>query len=261
MSQLINFQDAVTGANLDPTQTHAVYYGDGPFANKAAVAKQCPHAKLFAITVTGGLTGVGVFAIDSEAGDVPVDHTLAWLETQIKLGVHKVHPICAYANENRWLNEGLLVGVQALERKYGVEIEKWDAHYDGIATLPSWASAKQYANPGPIDRNVALANFFGDAKPVVDPQYDRFDSRPRLVFKKARRERGQVELYDRLRAQQTPTKHPHPAQLAFVRYVLAFYAARIAVVAKAPKSGGWAVNDRKWRFDQIVKRSKGQRVV
>jgi hypothetical protein len=263
MPALIDFADAVTASNLDPNQTHAVYYVDGRFANRDAVAAQCPHAKLYGITVFGA-TGPGIFAADSETGDMTVDEVVAWAEEQIKLGVRL---ICVYANLSRFLNEGLLARLQALEKKYGVKIRKWLAHYTGNPVLEfPWVDAEQYADPGPIDLNVALANFFGDEPQAhtVDPHYNRFDARPRLVYKKARRERGQVELYDRLRAQQTPTKHPHRAQLAFVRCVLRFYAGRVWAIAHIKRVNGqasWDVNSRGFRYQELVKRANGQRVV
>ena len=257
---LIDFKDAVTGANLDPTQTHAVYYMDGHFANRAAVAARCPHAKLYGITVTG-LTGKDVFALDSENGDIDTGckgvfpKTEAWVAEQVRLGVS---PIVVYANQDRWVNLGLLARLA----HYGDRIERWDADYDGVAELPSWASAKQYADPGPVDLNVALANFFGDAP---DPHYERFDNTPRLVLKKLRRERGQVELYDKWRAMQTKTKHPHRAALAFNRCVLGWYAGRVWAVAHIKRVNGkpsWDVDYRLWRFQQLVKRGTyGQRVV
>lgn len=160
---LIDFQDATNASNLNPNQKYAVFYVDGRFANRAAVAARCPHAKLYGITVLGA-TGPGIFAADSETGDLSVASTLRWVETQIKLGVKL---IAVYANENRWLNEGLLAGVQALERKHKVNVRKWLAHYTGKRTLEfPWVDAEQYADPGPVDLNVALAKFFGDAKPA-----------------------------------------------------------------------------------------------
>jgi len=250
---LIDFDDAVTGANLDPRQTHAVFYEDGHFANRAAVAQRCPHAKLYGITVTGAITGHGVFAIDCEAGDASVATALHWVEEQIRLGVKL---ICVYADEDRWLNQGLLAGVEALERKYGVKVRKWLAHYTGKRALEfPWVDAEQYADPGPVDHNVALANFFGDALPAPSPHYERFDTTRRWVLGKTRTERGQVELYDRLRAKQTPTYHPHRLQLGFVRLVLAWYARRLKQLGHPDL---W---NRGWRLDQLNERAKGQRVI
>jgi hypothetical protein len=158
---LISFEDAVTGRNLDPNQTHAVYYCDGAFANRTAVAKQCPHAKLYGITVFGRL-GKDVFACDCELGDLTVAQAVAWVGAQVRLGVGL---ICVYANLSRWENEGLLAALA----HYGPRIKRWVAHYDNIPSIPSWADADQFADPGPVDRNPALANFFGGVVPAFVP--------------------------------------------------------------------------------------------
>ena len=157
---LINFKDAVNASVLDPGATHAVFYCDGAFENEAAVRARCPHAKLYAIT-TQGRTGHGIFACDSETGDLTIAQTEAWTAEQVRLGVS---PVVVYANQDRWLNLGLL---NALAH-YGNRIERWDADFDGVAAVPSWASAKQYAT-GSVDLDVAVADFFGDAPPVPPP--------------------------------------------------------------------------------------------
>ena len=153
MSHLINFRDAVDASKLDPNARDAVYYMDGEFANEAEVRARCPHARLHAITVRGA-TGPHVFACDSELGDLTIPQTVAWTEEQVKLNVH---PIVDYADQDRWLNQGLLKELA----HYGNRIERWDADYDGSPSLPAWASAKQYAD-GSADLDVARAAFFGD---------------------------------------------------------------------------------------------------
>lgn len=163
MGVLISFEDAVNASVLDPNATHAVFYMDGNYANRDAVAARCPHARLYAITVRGA-TGHGIFALDSENGDVDTGargvfpETEAWVAEQVRLGVS---PIVVYANADRWLNLGLLARLE----HYGNRIERWDANFDGSTAIPSWASAKQYASSN-VDLNVAVANFFGDAPPV-----------------------------------------------------------------------------------------------
>lgn len=163
MPALIDFEDAVTAANLDPTQTHAVYYVDGRYANHGAVAARCPHAKLYGITVRG-LTGKGIFACDSETGDLDVPSTVAWVTEQVRLGVEL---ICVYANLDRWINQGLLAALA----KYGKRIKRWVAHYTNVRTVEPWADADQYAT-GNVDHNVALANFFGNATPAHLPVHE-----------------------------------------------------------------------------------------
>lgn len=161
MPALISFSDAVNASVLNPNATHAVFYMDGSFTNFAAVRAQCPHAKLYAITVRGA-TGKGIFACDSENGDLTIPQTEAWVAEQVRLGVS---PIVVYANEDRWVNLGLLARLA----KYGNRIERWDANFDGNATLPNWASAKQFQSTS-VDLNVAVADFFGDAAPVPRPK-------------------------------------------------------------------------------------------
>ena len=156
---LIDFQDAVTAKNLDPNAKYGVYYVDGRFANHWAVQKQCPHAKLFGITVFGAL-GKDVFACDCESGDLTPSQAEAWVAAQVKLGVPL---ICVYASLDVWEKQGLLAALA----KYGKRIKRWVAHYNNVRAIPDWADADQYADPGPIDRDVALANFFTGISPAV----------------------------------------------------------------------------------------------
>lgn len=160
MPLLINFKDAVNASVLDPNALDAVFYMDGDFENEIAVRRQCPHARLFAIT-TRGATGHGIFACDSETGDLTVAETEAWVVEQVRLDVKL---IVVYANQDRWLNQGLLAALA----KYGDRIERWDADFDGNPTIPSWASAKQYAT-GNVDLDSARASFFSGVTPVDLP--------------------------------------------------------------------------------------------
>jgi hypothetical protein len=162
MTLLINFKDAVNASVLDPEATVAVFYCDGPFENYAAVRARCPKAKLYAIT-TLGATGHGIFACDSETGDLSIPRTMQWNAEQVSLGVEL---IVDYANRNRWLALGLLAAVEAFEKSAGVVIEKWDADFDGSAVLLPWESAKQYAT-GDVDLDIARATFFEGVTPFT----------------------------------------------------------------------------------------------
>ena len=157
---LIDFKDAVNAENLDPSATVAVYYADGPEANEAAVRARCPHARLFGIT-TLGQTGKGIFACDSETGDLTVAQTEQWVVEQIALGVD---PLAVYANENRWINLGLLAALA----RYGKRIKRWDADWTGEpASMPEWADADQYLGGNVVDLDVARAEFF---EPSIAPK-------------------------------------------------------------------------------------------
>jgi len=163
---LISFQDASDAANLNPNALYAVYYADGDTANLAAVRKRCPKAALFGITTTGA-TGKGIFALDCETGNLGASSNAeliakadAWCAEQIKLGVD---PIAVYANNNLWVT----VGLRAALAKYGNRIKRWDADWNGNpSSMPSWADADQYADPGGVDLDVALASFF---QPSIKP--------------------------------------------------------------------------------------------
>jgi hypothetical protein len=248
----IFFQDAVTASNLPSNATHAVYYADGTYANRSAVAARCPHAKLYGITVWGQ-TGPGIFACDSETGDMDVAQTVAWVAEQVRLGVQL---ICVYANLNRWLNEGL----KAQLDHYGSRIKRWVADYNNVAQIQPWADAEQYSDPGPVDLNVALANFFGDTPPAPPTQplhYDWFDVGPFPSIWGDLNERLVVEQYDGAR------KHPviYAVYLLILRAKLHFLANRVATVAGAGTANpSWGVFHRGWRYQALIHRAQGERV-
>jgi hypothetical protein len=259
MALLINFKDAVNANALDPKALDAVYYMDGAFQNEAAVHARCPLAALYAITVRGA-TGKGVFALDSENGDIDTGargnfpQTEAWVAAQMRLNVS---PIVVYANQDRWLNLGLL----RMLARYGNRIERWDADYDGVAAVPSWASAKQYMD-GTADRNVALADFF-TGKAFDPPHYDWFTIGSFPSRWGPLNEQLVVEQYDGARK--------HPLLMAvYLKGVLepklAFLADRVAfeAITQFPNADGtpsWGTDNRGWRYQALLGRSRGQRYV
>ena len=153
------FQDAVTAANLNPAQTHGVYYVDGLFANGAAVRARCPNAVLKGITVHGR-TGAEAAFCDCEKGDLTVAQTEAWVAEQIKLNVPLVG---VYADVSTW-ESGLLAALA----KYGKRIKRWVAHWDGVAQVPAGFDCKQFSSSQTIDNNVALNDFFVPFTPKPD---------------------------------------------------------------------------------------------
>lgn len=243
--KLIEFQDAVGASVLNPDALYAIYYADGSWPNETAVRAQCPHAKLFGVTVRG-LTGPSIFACDCETGDLTPAEAVAWVSRQVDLGVKT---ICVYANLDTWLNQGLKAALD----HYGARIKRWVADFNGVDAIQPWADAEQYSSTD-IDLDVARATFFGDPVPPPKP----VDPHHYLWFKEYRL---QVEDYDRLR------KHPikNRKQLKYVRYTLRQGAERIAhiVISEGRKSGkrDWAKDRRGWRYQQLIKRANGKRVV
>lgn len=152
------FEDAVTAANLPSNQAHAVYYVDGLFQNHLAVARQCPHAHLYGITVHG-LTGPEIVACDCEKGDLTPAQAVEWVAAQVRLNVPL---IIVYANLSTWQTDLL-----APLAKYGRRIKRWVAHFDNVPQVPAGFDAKQYAT-GAVDRNIALQDFFTPFAPKPD---------------------------------------------------------------------------------------------
>jgi hypothetical protein len=153
------FEDAVTAANLNAAQRVGVYYMDGLFANHSSVRARLPHADLYGITVHG-LTGPSVAFCDCEKGDMTPAQAEAWVAEQVRLNVPLIG---VYANLSTWQG-----GLLAALAKYGPRIKRWVAHYDGFAVVPPGFDAKQFANPGPVDRNIALGSFLVPFRPKPD---------------------------------------------------------------------------------------------
>lgn len=245
MALLISFKDAVNAAVLDPAATVAVFYCDGRYENRASVAARCPHAKLYAITVRGA-TGPGIFACDSETGDLTIAQTVDWVAEQTRLAVY---PIVAYADEDRWVNLGLLAALA----KYGDRIERWDADYDGSPVLPSWASAKQFMSTD-VDLDSARADFFTGATPAPDYHYERY---------REGAERVAAQRYDHWRVRQTATAHPHRAWMLVRKRQCRLYRRRIELAVAWDHthhvSDPWSLKCRRFRHQQLGLRAQGKR--
>jgi len=162
-----------------------------------------------------------------------------------------VSPIVVYANQDRWLNLGLLTALA----KYGDRIKRWDADYDGSSEIPSWADAKQYAT-GNVDLDAARADFFTGAppKPAKSFHYERYHKGP---------ERTAVQRYDYWRAKQTSKAHPHRLWMLLRKKQCGVHARRIELaVARAPHDvkDPWDREDRRFRHEQLRERAKGKLV-
>ena len=205
--------------------------------------------------------------LDIENGDATPAQFPAWFRRQKARGLERPG---AYANLST------MPAVMAAARAAGIkddEYDRWVAHYDGIPELNCGLGekAKQYTDHGygrSLDLTVCDPSFFDQATvPVQNAvHYDWFDETLRLVFGLARTEREQVELYDKLRAMQTPKLHPRRVQLAFLRQVMKWYAKRldeVAITEQPNKDGSpsWGVDHRGWRRKQLWGRYQGRRFV
>lgn len=251
---VISFDDAVTAGNL-PGQRYSVYYADGRYANETAVRAREPQGKLYGITVHG-LTGPKIAICDCESGDMSVAEAVAWVAEQVRLNVAL---IIVYASQDTWVNGALWDALA----KYGARIKRWQAHYDGVAQVPAGFDAKQYADPGPVDHNVALPSFF-EPLDKPSPHYERFPVGPFPYGTQRLNEREIVQAYDSYR------KHPvlHRRTLGILREELEFLAKRCAYLAhlESPHTTiaaalAKSTNYKGWRFQQLAKRAQGKRLV
>jgi GH24 family phage-related lysozyme (muramidase) len=109
-------------------------------------------------------------------------------------------------------------------------------------------------------RNAERTLFLTPVAAAVDPHhYDWYDHTRRQTPHGLYRESYVAQRYDQLRRLQTPTKHPNRAELATLRDLAGWFAARLATVAGASASG-WKPYHRQWRHDLLAKRQGGARV-
>ena len=124
------------------------------------------------------------------------------------------------------------------------------------------------------DYNHSLKEDFGQwgfqapapPKPHPDP-YAIYPTGPFAYQGHQLKERQIVQLYDKYRAQQTWTKHPHRQDLAQLREYCNFLAKRVAYLAhqkypKLPVAKALAIGPNHWgvRFQLLSARAQGKRV-
>lgn len=149
-------------------------------------------------------------------------------------------------------------------KRFGIPIVKLtDAQAQGSSrgvcqhsNLGAAGGGHHDCGPGfPIDHVLDMA------KNGTDPHhYAWFDTTKRLLLGRTS-ELALVQEYDRLRATQTPTKHPNRARLAVLRKLLRLAARRVWVVSHAKGKPSWGVSHRGWRWQELTKRAQGKSAV
>jgi hypothetical protein len=260
---LIEMQDD-TNIKLmhEPVFAWAGYVG-GLFPTEHPLFLKYPHVPHVGICVNAEEDGD---VLDMEAGDARPEQFPGWFRRQKARGVKRPK---AYASKSD------MPAVIAAANAAGInesEYDRWVASFDGRALLNCGLGekAKQYTDHGygrSLDLSVVDPSFFdGTTVPVVNKiDYSKFDKTKRRVLGKMRDETTQAQLYDRLRAMQTPKLHPRRAQLAFVRQVMKWFAKRldeVAITNEPLKNGkpSWNVDNRGWRRKQFWARYQGARM-
>jgi hypothetical protein len=225
-----------------------------------------PHAKHKSIAVNAS---EDADILDIESGDAVPAEAPAWFQRQKARGLEL---------PGFYASASVMPDVVAALTAAGIKRDEyvlWVAHYTFVKPAPPFeqsGEAVQWTDTSlgrNLDESACVPGFWGaqPSPPVKNTvHYDWFDNTARRVYLKKRRERGQVETYDKLRAMQTPKRHPRKLQLWFVRKVLGYYANRVLKVAKynEPLKNGkpsWAVDHRGWRYQQLIHRAQGQRFV
>lgn len=127
-------------------------YVDGRYANLPQVRGLFPSARIVSIAVSADTNAQ---VLDVENGNATPDQAPGWAVRQRARGVEPT----VYMNADTW------PAVRAAFDAAGVAEPNWFvADYDGVATIPAGAVAKQYLNTSGWDRSVAA-----DYWPGVDP--------------------------------------------------------------------------------------------
>lgn len=153
--------DAVTLANIPAEATMIAPYVDGRYANIDEARRRFPHAELVPITVFGGHTVADV--VDCEKGDATPPQAAAWAKWRHDAGAHPT----IYCNTST--RPAVIAECHKLGLALGRDFEIWEAHYDGVSTIPTGDAAKQYLGDyHGYDKSSVVAYWRG-VDPVAPP--------------------------------------------------------------------------------------------
>jgi hypothetical protein len=250
----IQFDDATEANALPLGQSVAVYYADGPFANETAVRERLPHAQLHGLT-TKGEHSTKIAGVDCEKWDATPEEAEAWVAWEVE----NFSPlVIVYANASTWAD-----GLEAALAKYGSRIKRWVAAYPGTGNdVPAGFDAHQWQgnvpgeNGGIVDKNIALDNFFTHYSLDYSIFYPE-DKINGVVY----HERADVEAYDRLR--KTTDSGAGLDELKTKLKTIADFVYEVAHTEALAKTGktAWNINHRGTRYQELVKRSVGERFI
>ncbi|MDI5966123.1 hypothetical protein [Streptantibioticus silvisoli] len=148
--------DGVTVADLPSGAPLYAGYVDGIYANVTALRKRFPKARVVEIAVFASTHAGQV--LDVETGDATPAQAPGWVTARRHAGADPT----VYCNSSTWPS------VRAAFTKAGVaQPHYWIADYDGKATVPSGAVAKQFKSTAHYDQSVVA-----DYWPGVDPEED-----------------------------------------------------------------------------------------
>ena len=149
--------DGITPSRLPASATIVAGYADGLYANLPTLRARYPHATVVSIAVTASYSGAQV--LDVETGDATPAQAPGWVKRRRAAGADP----SVYCNSSTW------PAVRAAFRAAGVaEPHYWIAQYDGVATIPAGAIAKQYRNTAGYDESI-VADYWPGVDPAPNP--------------------------------------------------------------------------------------------
>lgn len=251
--------------SIDPSQIPSnpeavAGYVGGWWPDYSRLVSMFPHARHKSVCVNAGEDGD---ILDVENGDATPQQAPGWYRRQKSRGVDVV---------GLYADESTMPEVVSIMSAAGIPMSdyvRWVA-WLGATDIPSGDQARQYtfrALGRDLDASVCLPEFWGTTPPPVrnTMHYERFPTGPTLVNKVKLDPRSVVKRYDKYRAQQTKTSHPHRVQLAILRKYLGWLAGRVDSIAHSqPRSNGkpsWNLDYRGWQYQHLIHRAQGQRFV
>lgn len=156
LGQTVRGEDAVTAGNLNPLTEVAPYYGNGRWANRAAVIERTPHAHHFGIATALRVPGCRCF--DIEEFDGTPAQAPEWYHNDAS---HTDGLPILYADlSNMPAVRDAMDNAHIVRSGYYL----WLALYDNIAGIPLGYDGKQYATNG-VDLDIWEDYVFVPAKP------------------------------------------------------------------------------------------------
>jgi hypothetical protein len=157
--------DGVSPGQIPAGASMVAGYADGHYANLREMAARFPQAIRVSIAVRYTTKAQ---VLDVELGDATPDQAVLWCTHTMASTPNK--DLTVYCNLSTWPK------VRAAFRAVGVtEPNYWVAHYDGVASIPASAIAKQYESTSGWDKSV-VADHWPGIDHALAPEPARADS-------------------------------------------------------------------------------------
>jgi hypothetical protein len=153
----VTMYDATTPARIPSGAPAVAGYVDGRFAWKPSDWARFPTAYKITITVLGGDARV----CDCENGDLTPVSAANWAKHEHDAG-RRPTIYCSTSVHPQVVNALASHGLAFVR-----DVDWWEAHYDNRPVLSPGSVAKQYADPGPYDLNIALVSWLNPEVPVA----------------------------------------------------------------------------------------------